>query len=109
MCSGLCNVGLLNDSGCRFGTQRQRLEDVEGLMARGYSDYCDSGSDVENRVTPIKTRLLKEGQSSDSDTILEILKSIVLYFMMKEYTSVPLYRRHMCGVQVNMCAVQVRV
>ena len=78
-------------------------------MARGYSDCCDSGSDVENRVTPIKTRLLREGQSSDSDTMLEILKSIVLYFMMKEYTSVPLYRRHMCGVQVNMCAVQVRV
>ena len=109
MCSGLYNVGLLNDNDCRFGTQRQRLEDVEGLMARGYSDCCDSGSDVENRVTPIKTRLLREGQSSDSDTMLEILKSIVLYFMMKEYTSVPLYRRHMCGVQVNMCAVQVRV
>ena len=86
MCSGLCNVGLLNDSGCRFGTQRQRLEDVEGLMARGYSDCCDSGSDVENRVTPIKTRLLREGQSSGSDTMLKILKSIVMYFMMKEYT-----------------------
>ena len=25
---------------------------------------------------------------------------IVFYFFMKEYTSVPLYRRHMCAVQV---------
>ena len=86
MCSSLCGVGLLNDSGCRFGTQRQWLEDVGGSTAKGYGDCCDSGSDVENGITPIKTRLLRKGQSCGSDTMLEILKSVVLYFMIKEYT-----------------------
>ena len=31
--------------------------------------------------------------------VLEILKSIILYFIVKEYTWVPLYRRHMSAVQ----------
>ena len=60
MCSGLCGVGLLNNSGYRSGTQRQRLEDVGGSMARGCGNCYDGGSDVENGVTPIKTRLLRK-------------------------------------------------
>ena len=79
MCSGLCDVGLLNDSGCRSRTQRQRLEDVGGSTMRGYGDCCDSGSDVENGVTPIKTRLLRKGQSSSSDTMLEILNGCTVF------------------------------
>ena len=55
-------------------------------MAKGCNNCCDGGSDVENGVTPIKTRLLRKDQSSVSDTMLEILKSILLYFVMKEYT-----------------------
>ena len=55
----VCGVGLLNDSGCRSKTLRQWLEDVGGSTARGCSDYCDGGSDVENGVTP-KTRLLRK-------------------------------------------------
>ena len=86
MCNGLCDVGLLNDRGCRFGTQRQRLEDVGGSTARGCGNCCDGESDVENGVTLIRTRLLRKGQSSGSDIMLEILKFIVLYFMLKEYT-----------------------
>ena len=85
MCNGLCDVGLLNDRGCRFGTQRQRLEDVGGSTARGCGNCCDGESDVENGVTLIKTRLLRKGQSSGSDIMLEILKSVVLYFIIKEY------------------------
>ena len=61
MCSSLCGVGLLNDSGCRSETQRQRLEDVKGSTARGCDDCCDGGSDVENGVTPINTRLWRKG------------------------------------------------
>ena len=60
-CSDLCGIGLLNNSGCRFGTQRQRLEDVGGSTARGCGNCCDGRSDVENGVTPIKTRLLRKG------------------------------------------------
>ena len=85
MCSSLCGVGLLNDSGCRSETLRQRLEDVGGSTTRGYGDCCDSGSDVENGVTPIKTRLLRKGQSSGSDTMLEILKDCIV-FHNQEYT-----------------------
>ena len=77
---------LLNGNGCRFETQGQRLEDVRGSMAKGCNDCCDGKSDVENGVTPIKTKLLRNGQSSGSDTMLEILNSIVLYFTVKEYT-----------------------
>ena len=41
---------------------------------------------LKKGVRLIKTRLLRKGQSSGSDTMLEILKSVVLYFMIKEYT-----------------------
>ena len=85
MCSGLCGVGLLNDSDCRSGTRRQQLEDVGGSMISGCSDCCDGGSNIENGVTLIKTRLLRKGQSSGSDIMLEILKSVILYFIIKEY------------------------
>ena len=85
---------LLNDGGCRFETQGQWLEDIRGSTARGCSDCYDGGSDVENGVTPIKTRLLRKiktrllrkGQSSGFDTMLEILNSTILYFIVKECT-----------------------
>ena len=79
MCGSLCSVGLLNDSGCRFGTLRQRLEDVGGSTVRDCGDYCDGGSDVENGVTPIKTRLLRKGQSSGFDTKLETLEDCIVF------------------------------
>ena len=75
----LCGVGLLNDSGCRSGTRRQRLEDVGGSTARGCSDCCDSGSDVVIGVTPVKIRLLRKGQSSGSNTKLEILNRSIVF------------------------------
>ena len=81
----LCGVGLLNDNSCRSGTQRQWLEDVGGSTARSCNGCCDGGNDVENGVIPIKTRLPRKGQSSDSDTMLEILNAIILYFIVKEY------------------------
>ena len=86
MCCGLCGVGLLNDNGCRSETQRQQLEDIGGSTTRGCGDCCDSGSNVENGVTPIKTKLLRKCQNSGSDTMFEILKFVALYFMIKEYT-----------------------
>ena len=55
-------------------------------MARGYGDCCDGGSDVENGVTPIKTRLLRKGQSSGSDITLEILEGCIVFFKIIEYT-----------------------
>ena len=76
----------LNDSGCRFGTQGRRLEDVRGSTARDCNDYCGGGSDVENGVTLIKTKLLKKCQSSGSDTMLEILNDCIYCIsQMKEY------------------------
>ena len=59
--SGLCGVGLLNDSGCRSRTQGRRLRDVEGSMASG---CCGSGSNVENGVTSIGTRQLRKYQDN---------------------------------------------
>ena len=67
---------LLNDGGCRFGTQGRRLDDVGGSTARGCDGCCDGGSNVEKRVTLIKTRLLRKGQSSGPDTMLEILNDL---------------------------------
>ena len=72
--------------------QRQRLqvrnpkttmEDVGGSTARGYSDCCDGGSDVESGVIPIKTRLLRKSQSSGSDTMLEILNDCIVFHKSK--------------------------
>ena len=60
-CGGLCGVGLLNGGGCRFETQGRRLEGIEGSTAKGCGSCCDGESDVENRVIPIKTRLLRKG------------------------------------------------
>ena len=67
---------LLNDDGCRSGTQGRRLDDVEGLTARGCGGCCDGESDVGKGVTLIKTRLLRKGQRSDSDIMLEILNDL---------------------------------
>ena len=74
--SGLCNVKLLNDGGCRSRTQGRWLDDVGGSTAKGCGGCCDGGSDVEKGVTLIKTRLLRKGQSSGSDTMLEILEDL---------------------------------
>ena len=67
---------LLNDGDCRSGTQGRRLDDVGGSTARGCDGCCDGGSDVEKGVTLIKTRLLRKGQRSDSDIMLEILNDL---------------------------------
>ena len=56
----VCGVGLLNNSSCKSRTLRQWLEDVGGSTVKGCDDCCDNGSDVENGVTPIKTRLLRK-------------------------------------------------
>ena len=77
----------LNDGGCRFGTQGRRLDDVEGSTAKGCSSYCDGESDVEKGVTLIKTRLLRKGQSSDSDTMLEILEDCIVFHNQRIYIS----------------------
>ena len=66
----------LNDGACKSGTQGRWLDDVGGSTMRGCGGYCDGGSDVEKGVTLIKTRLLRKGQSSGSDTMLEILNDL---------------------------------
>ena len=80
------SVKLLNGGGCKSRSQGRRLEDIKGSMVRGCDSCCDGGSNVENELTPIKTRLLRKCQSSGYDTMLEILKSMVLYFTLKECT-----------------------
>ena len=92
MCNGLCGVGLLNDSDCKSETQRQWLEDVRGLTVRGYGDCCDDGSDVENGVTPIKTRLLRKDQSSGSDTMLIILNDCIVFHNQRSKCKYVTYR-----------------
>ena len=67
---------LLNDDGCSFGTQGRQLDDVEGSTARGCGGCCDGESDVGKGVTLIKTRLLRKGQRSGSDIMLEILNDL---------------------------------
>ena len=67
---------LLNDGGYRYGTQGRRLNDVEGSTAKYCGGCCDGGNDIEKGVTLIKTRLLRKGKSSGSDTMLEILNEL---------------------------------
>ena len=69
-------------------------------MAKSCSGCCDDGSDVEKGVTLIKTRLLRKGQSSGSDTMLDILKDCIVFLNERIYISA-LYRRHKCVVQVK--------
>ena len=92
MCSSLCSLGLLNDSGCRFRTLRQRPEVVGGSMARGCGDCCDGENDVENGVTPIKTRLLRKDQSSGSDTMLIILNDCIVFHNQRSKCKYVTYR-----------------
>ena len=86
----------------------QRQEAAAAIvMAKAFSK--------RKEVTLMKTRLLRKCRSSGSDTMLEIRNNcIIFFFPIKEYTSVPLYRRHMCAVQGcgtstvrYKCAVQV--
>ena len=63
---------------------------------RGYSDCCDGGSDVENGVTLIKTRLLRKGQSSGSDTMLEILNDCILFHNQRIYISAFIQEAYVC-------------
>ena len=58
-------------------------------------------------VTLIKTRLLRKGQSSGSDTMLEILEDCIVFLNEKIYISA-LYRRHKCAVQVK-CSTSISV
>ena len=77
-CSGLCGAGLLDDSGCRSGTQVRWLEDVRGSTTKGCNGCCD-GKSYENGVAPKKTRLLRKCQSNSSDTILDILNKCFVF------------------------------
>ena len=61
----------------------------------------------KKRVTLIKTRLLRKGQSSGSDTMLEILEDCIVFLNEKIYISA-LYRRHKCAVQVK-CSTSISV
>ena len=70
--SGLCSVKLLNNGSCRSGTQGRRLDDVGGSTARGCGGSCDGGNVVKKKATLMKTRLLRKGQSSGSDIMLNI-------------------------------------
>ena len=58
-------------------------------------------------VTLIKTRLLRKGQSSGSDTMLEILEDCIVFLNEKIYISA-LYRRHKCVVQAK-CSTSTSV
>ena len=55
----------------------------------------------------IKTRLLRKGQSSGSDTMLEILEDCIIFHNKRIYISA-LYRRHKCAVQVK-CSTSTNV
>ena len=66
-------MGFLNGGDYKFVTQGRQLRDIGGSTARSCGEYCDDRSDVENGVTPIEIKLLRKGQSSDSDTRLKIL------------------------------------
>ena len=74
-------------------------------MAKGCGDYCDGESDVEKGVTLIKTRLLRKGQSSGSDTMLEILENCIVFHDERKYINA-LYRRHKCAVQVKQLGLK---
>ena len=69
-------------------------------MAKGCGGCCDGESDVEKGVTLIKTKLLRKGQSSGSDTMLEIQEDCIVFLNERIYISA-LYRRHKCAVQVK--------
>ena len=56
-------------------------------MARGCDDCYDGGSDVENGVTPINTRLRRKGQSNGFDTMLEILNDCIAFPDQRIYMS----------------------
>ena len=76
------------------------MDDVRGSTVKSCGGCCDGGSNVEKEVTLIKTRLLRKGQSSGSDTMLEILKNYIVFHNKRKYISA-LYRRHKCAVQVK--------
>ena len=77
-------------------------------MAKGCGGYCDGGSDVEKKiVTLIKTGLLRKGQSSGSNTMLEILEDCIVFPNERIYISA-LYGRHKCAVQVK-CSTSTSV
>ena len=82
----VCVVQDFSTAAARSGTQGRRLEGVGGSMAKG-CDSCDGESDVENGVTPIKTRLLRKGQSSGSDTMLKILNNCIVFLNERIYMS----------------------
>ena len=58
-------------------------------------------------VTLIKIGLLRKGQSSGSDTMLEILEDCIVFLHEKIYISA-LYRKHKCAVQVK-CGTSISV
>ena len=58
-------------------------------------------------VTLIKTKLLRKGQSSGSNTMKEMLEDCIVFPNERIYISV-LYRRHKCAVQVK-CSTSTSV
>ena len=54
----------------------------------------------------MKTRLLRKGQSSGSDTMLEILEDCIVFHNKRIYIRA-LYRRRKCAVQVKCCTSKV--
>ena len=62
---------------------------------------------LKKGVTLIKTRLLRKGQSSGSDTMLEILEDCIVFLNERIYIST-LYRRYKCAVQVK-CSTSISV
>lgn len=75
----LCGVKLLKDGGCRSETQGRRLDDVGGSTAKGCGGSCDGGSIKKKGSHTNEDRLLRKGQSSGSDTMLEILKDCIVF------------------------------
>ena len=57
---------LLNDGGCKSETQGAAVVMAEALFRK-------------KEVTLMKTRLLKKGQSSGSDTMLEIQNDYIVF------------------------------
>ena len=62
---------------------------------------------LKKKATLMKTRLLRKGQSSGSDTMLEIQNNCIVFRNERIYI-IALYRRRKCAVQVK-CSTSTSV